>query len=541
MINVVNEFDNESTNIIDSEEKFIIVDSCPGSGKTYIIVEKALKKINFFIEQNKGVIVCSFTRNTSDEIKNRLKNRLIHNENLNYSFIGTLDSFIINEISKPFFKRILMFIKKTDELLDNKEFTIIYGSDEGSEILEFLGHTDKKIQTFKDLWDNLPPLLSARLKKVGEVWLNNSLRGKYEISFFHYIFATIGLKNLNIVKKYISSRYSSIFIDEAQDLNVFQILFLNELKRIGLNIFLFGDSNQNLYSWRGSNPNLFLNYEKEGFRKFELTNSKRVPEDIFFFANNILKNKKEQYKKNSQNIIIYSNIDDLYKFGNFSNINYLILVEKRNHAKEIYEKLTIQKNINLVYEESLNKTNNNELKKFMKENDFSFIENLLFYFYNFNNKNPKNTYSIDDIFLYIQSKYPNVDEKNMKIFLKNLKNKKISQFLQDIFSILKKECNNLIFQIIEEELKDEIYMNHYLLNNNLNKITTIHGAKGLESDEIFIVLSSDSIIDKEKQRLLYVALTRAKKRVYIFNYCRYKKIKSFEYISDIYNGCFLKK
>ena len=65
-------------------------------------------------------------------------------------------------------------------------------------------------------------------------------------------------------------------------------------------------------------------------------------------------------------------------------------------------------------------------------------------------------------------------------------------------------------------------------NSNKIKLLTIHKAKGLEFDRVFVVGANDDVIPSEKadspeeleeeRRLFYVALTRAKKRLYV-SYC----------------------
>ena len=61
------------------------------------------------------------------------------------------------------------------------------------------------------------------------------------------------------------------------------------------------------------------------------------------------------------------------------------------------------------------------------------------------------------------------------------------------------------------------YINHLINSSGTIKLLTVHKAKGLEADDIFI-LDEDLIGDKDQEpNLRYVAITRAKQRLtYIY-------------------------
>lgn len=90
MNNISKEINEEQNKIINANENIVIVSACPGSGKTYIIS----KKVEKLISENKGIIVCSFTNESSNELKKRiLKNKYYKN-----CIICTLDSLVKNII-----------------------------------------------------------------------------------------------------------------------------------------------------------------------------------------------------------------------------------------------------------------------------------------------------------------------------------------------------------------------------------------------------------------------------------------------------------
>ena len=68
---------------------------------------------------------------------------------------------------------------------------------------------------------------------------------------------------------------------------------------------------------------------------------------------------------------------------------------------------------------------------------------------------------------------------------------------------------------IVKKLEDEKYKYAYYVCDKNNRIMTIHSSKGLEANNIIIVLESWKI-DEEFKNKLFVAITRAKENVYIY-------------------------
>lgn len=64
-----------------------------GSGKTYTVVKRIENELQE-IEDYKGIVACSFTKEASEELKNRINKKI----NLENCFVGTIDSFVKNII-----------------------------------------------------------------------------------------------------------------------------------------------------------------------------------------------------------------------------------------------------------------------------------------------------------------------------------------------------------------------------------------------------------------------------------------------------------
>src|SRR5690554_600651 len=75
----------------------------PGSGKTLVLTHKIANQLEKTAEYQ-GIVAISYTNKASDELKSRVKSKILDTKQ---SFFGTIDRFYITEIVLPFTKYIL--------------------------------------------------------------------------------------------------------------------------------------------------------------------------------------------------------------------------------------------------------------------------------------------------------------------------------------------------------------------------------------------------------------------------------------------------
>ncbi len=215
---------------IDSNANMVIT-ACPGSGKTSVVVQKIRKEIPE-IRDHRGVLGITFTVKASKELKRKCKK---DGFNTKCSFFGTIDHFCLSEIIFPFAKRVW-------------------------------GVTDSRLEciTYDELDDgfkaNIPPL-----SDVGTVLSTNDY-DQYENEFIqHYrsgfilleavgVLANHILNNSIACQRYITARYTSLYVDEYQDSSQAQHKLFLSLLQLGLRAVAVGDVQQSIYAWRGSSP-----------------------------------------------------------------------------------------------------------------------------------------------------------------------------------------------------------------------------------------------------------------------------------------------
>lgn len=184
----------------------LIVRASAGTGKTHTMVSK----IKHDIEENhthKVVAAITFTIKAAAEIKDRL------NIDVSEHFIGTNNSFAIEEIIKPFMKDVYGKDYKLDMSTD---YSVRVGTlDEGIE----------KIRTEQILCSYI-----------------NSKKN------FIFQLALEILKNSSACQLYLKSKYFKIYVDEYQDCDKdMHALFMYLCETLKIDTFVVGDETRPLY------------------------------------------------------------------------------------------------------------------------------------------------------------------------------------------------------------------------------------------------------------------------------------------------------
>lgn len=330
---------------------------------------------------------------------------------------------------------------------------------------------------------------------------------EYEVSFPSYFFASYIVKT-DIFKNWFNNKYTTIYIDEAQDLNYFQHYFFDTLKsNTSINIIMVGDANQSIYQFRGARPELFRKLAQKGYTEYKINVSVRCHPSIIYYANKIFDNSLERKFNTESHVKIIDRIDK--DFLNTLQNNTFILTESNKTAQEMYE--LYKDDFDIIYTKKLDLDNK-------KYNDYylnsDIIDELLRYYLNYDNILDKYKYPFEKIEPILLNGNSKIRQRDFTVN----ENTKLTEFLE-------KSCNILGIQIslntineIEHKLEDEKYKYNYYIVEKQNRIMTIHSSKGLENDNVVIVLNNkyNSINDEFKNKL-FVAITRARSNVYILS------------------------
>lgn len=386
----------------------------------------------------------------------------------------------------------------------------------------------------------------------------------------------------------IKKRYKFFSVDEAQDTSMLQFEIIKKIVYPENNLFVVADDDQSIYSFRGAEPKNLLEFKKfyKDSKIFIMNHNFRSTKNIIEISNKLISKNKNRYQKNPICTCSDNSKIMLFKVKN-AHIQMRKLLELiKQLKKDESVGILYRNNISSIY--VANYFLENDVDFFVKENGFDFylnkilldINNILQFSQDQTNLEvfkriyfKLNAYIKKDFISKL--KYKSYDENILDALLDldDLNSFYLKKFnaLRNNFKMLKKLSMKYKIDFIVNELGYGEYLENYdeiqKLNSNLmidilkyissnlnsyddflqrlkdikeklkdaNKsssnisISTIHSAKGLEYDHVFlldlvdgefpqknILNAMDSSLLEEERRLFYVAMTRAKKTLTLF-------------------------
>lgn len=355
-----------------------------------------------------------------------------------------------------------------------------------------------------------------------------------------------------------------LIIDEVQDNSVFQFIYaLRYAIKNKSSLFFVGDSSQTLYEFRSANPKALNALEASGiFASYRLTTNYRSNQEILDFANihldDIEANKYAQIQLYSSQLaqstfdsfcstiamhsvvinrknMISQNIPTIF---NNSVMNYIndkldkgekvaILAHNRKTIKAVEEFLQdnygMDQVINLTSDIAYNNVIfSNFIREYWteitqldpKDAPFAFHKQVLAHLYSLTKNADKARPSVEKSLQSWWSENQNTITSYYAAYADGTYTK-VQYFEALKNNILNYEItkNNNMQSRVNQVNNDRRERN---LNSDASLITsTIHGAKGMEFDNVIVIHTPANTMSEADKRMYYVAFTRAMKTEYI--------------------------
>jgi len=301
----------EQAAIYNSKSNRILVNAAPGTGKTVVVVCRAVKFANLLLDnniswadRNAKVLVVSLTNYTADNVQRKvarlLKERtFLKHFNLKYSpeaimsriVFSTLHSFSLSMLVR--FNRIEASTRLS--IVDNEYNLILlekiltdvkptWKDDESIKKdllrIKLKGKSDKKLKQFlrKKFPKYLPntKLITKIIKELDQQKSEANL-----ITFDDMILQFNQLLQDNRIRKKVHRLFPVILADEFQDISKVQWKLLRKLVGKESYLLCVGDDGQTIYTWNGASFMRFNHFKN------------RYPEGkIFYLAENLRSTKK---------------------------------------------------------------------------------------------------------------------------------------------------------------------------------------------------------------------------------------------------------
>lgn len=541
--------------VIDSDSKRKAIIAGPGTGKTHTITQLIESDINRGYDVNKMTAI-TFTRNGASELQERLEKRI----NIGGMFTGTIHSFCLKILGNAI-----------SDLGWSDNF-VIFDSEDKKDILTFLKDipgiepTGASIRRIMDNLDQYPVLKDQYRDFMCEC---------DALDFDMIIDLTIELLGNEMLLEYVRDTYKYFYVDEFQDTYDKQLELLKIINPECL--VVIGDPDQSIFEWTRAKPEYLVNIQDhfENMEMFKLERNYRSTKPIVKAANNLIAHNSMRTDKfiftkydgddyqehtfsdgHAQNQFIH----ELLKDGDY--LDAAIICRKNKTAKYIYDYLFSEKlPVNLMTSEIalIKKVSVKGVLSIMKwainrSNRFSLLNSAIYlqphkrkeFFISYQ----RNIMNQDHFEAHILEQVPVlkfVDEITTKSNIENAYwffNRIVEYFnIKDLYLDHKRIGKVIDIDMFSLELKDWVSKQQYrsldtsckeflrqamlwdvqeALNRDTAKINimTVHGSKGLEFDWVIIPNCFDGEYPaskdnpEEERRLMYVAITRAKNRLF---------------------------
>lgn len=584
-----------------------------GSGKTRVLTYRIAYLLSEMNVQPWNILAITFTNKVANEMKTRVMKMVPEAEK--DLTIRTFHSFAANflrrEISVIGFPSSFSILDEEDQTKLVKDIAAEMGYKRSDKIvakaLNYIGAQKLK--------EKYPDDISVDNERFEDEKACLEIYTRYEeekTKALSLDFDDLLLKTNYILEHFIDIRMkwqnkmSHILVDEFQDTNNTEYKLLKYLMNPDTCLYVVGDPDQTIYTWRGANQNIILEMEKE-FKDVETIildrnyrstqsildsanklisyNKMRVKKDLYtennkgtpivvrsspssksegdFVAREILKLKQTEGYKYSDFVILYRSS---YVTVDFEaalmarNIPYKIYgglkFYQRKEIKDVLAYFHLITNVkdNISFERIMNtpkrgigETTITNIKKEAEEANMSLYEYVRDVDFKDSSAPSKALNSLKAMIMAISNARENIKNEE-EVFSKILENlivdigyydyliqdeedgeeriENVKALFQDIRHYLKSNPDSTFDEYLQNvtllSAQDEVIDGDYVT------LMTVHTAKGLEYPVVFVVRFNNGVFPnqralnesgykglEEERRLAYVAMTRAKKQLYL--------------------------
>jgi DNA helicase-2/ATP-dependent DNA helicase PcrA len=289
MLAQLNDQQNAAIAILDGP---VLVLAGAGSGKTRVVTERIVRLIASGVSPD-AILGLTFTNKAAKEMQERVERMC--SQKVWISTFHKLGAKILREsITALGYGRDFLILDEEDTEKIVRQCLECIGVKEGKgEIRKYRQAISKaKNAPDRDYSDELPQGLfgryEAELKKVNGVDFDDLLLLPLKLFQEHP----------SILALY-QSRWSYLLVDEYQDTNGVQDQLIYLLAGEKKNLFVVGDPDQAIYSWRGANIQNILNFERcyPGAEVIRLEQNYRSQSNILEAANALISHNDARYEK----------------------------------------------------------------------------------------------------------------------------------------------------------------------------------------------------------------------------------------------------
>lgn len=295
------QFNNSQLKAVKHKSGPMLVIAGPGSGKTTVLTARIRNLIEEYSVNPANILVITFTKAAANEMKSRFNNMMGRSTNVtfgtfhavffmilraayNYSVDSIIKEDVRQNIIKQAIERSRLEPDDLNEMVSNITGEISRVKTETIDINAYYSASCPE-EEFRDIYK----YYVKTLKKMGLIDFDDMLL------YCHELLTT----RRDILAKW-QQKYQYILIDEFQDINKIQYDIIKLLAKPQDNLFIVGDDDQSIYGFRGSKPEIMLNFDKDypDTDKVILDTNYRSTGNIVSAAGKVIAHNKVRFAKN---------------------------------------------------------------------------------------------------------------------------------------------------------------------------------------------------------------------------------------------------
>ena len=304
----------EQLEAVYATEGYVRVLAGAGTGKTRVLAERFAYLVNDLGIMPSNILCVTFTNKAANEMRRRIKHLTDGNDT---GYINTFHGFCVSVLREDGHA---IHYPKSFLVLDNGDIDSML-----QVIYEERGLTLRSM-TFSQARDMIEmlklverpsyynDLLSFSLEELHQKYLNAT--EVKDIIFYGYLYQEkkcfgadyndllvfvlyLFAQNPDICLKW-QKRLEYIMIDEFQDIDDIQYQLMEVLQGYHRNLFVVGDPDQTIYTWRGANVRFLLDFDRRfmGTHTVMLLRNYRSVPQILDVANSLIEKNRERIPKN---------------------------------------------------------------------------------------------------------------------------------------------------------------------------------------------------------------------------------------------------
>ena len=611
-MNYQNDLNENQYNAVTTEAQHVRVIAGAGSGKTRVLTYRISYLISELGVEPWKILAITFTNKVANEMKSRVLKMIpeASNDLTIRTFHSFAAFFLRHEISILGFPASFTILDEEDQTKLVKDIAGEMGFKRGDKIvalsLNYIGR-QKLLEKYPDDINIVKPAFEDE-KTCLEIYqrYEEEKYKNFALDFDDLLLLTNRiLEDYPDIRTKWQNRIDHILIDEFQDTNDIEYKMVKYLKKPEATLYVVGDPDQTIYTWRGANQSIILDLDKKYYDMITivLDRNYRSTQAILNAANKLIAHNKLRVTKNlytKENLgdpvnvhsspsgrleadYVAREISKLKQFGGYEykdiallyRSNYITMdfeqaltryqipykiyggtkFYQRREIKDVlsYFHLIVNTKDDISFSRIMNvpkrgigDTSEQLIKEEAKTANKSLYEYI-------RDVNPKDSEISTKIINSLKTMITNIEiarediAKNEEVFSKILEDMIWSLGYQDY--LLKEDDGDervenvrALFEDIRHYLKsnpestfDEYLQNIALLSaqdevvdGDYVTLMTVHTAKGLEYPVIFVVRFNQGVFPnqramleagylgmEEERRLAYVAMTRAKQKLYL--------------------------